>query len=175
MAGRGNRRRATPEAPRRGRGKASVLIATNGGRRRTSTMIPARRRDRPMPPKRDGRREGAPTGGRGQRDLLLRIRPWMRSRGRHRRRRLRGRMKPPRIRMARERRAHVRILYRGEIRWNRTPHRTRCRRRAARIHWTSRNRKRKTPQDGRTPHGDGGRRGNPSRSRRRTPRKLSGR
>ncbi len=82
------------------------------------TVRAASRRNGPMPPKRDGRREGAPTGGRGQRDLLLRIRPSMRIRGRHRRRRLRGWMKPPRIRMAQERQAHVRILYRGERRRN---------------------------------------------------------
>jgi hypothetical protein len=165
MAGRGNGRRAIPTAARGKQGGAPAKITTNRRRRRMSTMIAASRRNGPMPPKRDGRREGAPTGGRKQRDLLLRIRPSMRSRGRHRRRCLRGRIKPPRIRMARERRARVRISYRGEIRRNRTPHRTTCRRRAARIHWTSRNRKRKTPQDGRTPHGDGGRRGNPSRSR----------
>lgn len=133
-----------------------------------------------MPPKRDGRRERAPTGGRGQRDLLLRIRPMMERCGRHWRRRSRGRMKPPtkppRVRVAR--RAHVRIPDRGEQGENRTPHddgATR-RRRSARVHGTPRNRKRRTSQDGRTPQRGGGkRRGQPSRNHRRTPHKPSGR
>jgi hypothetical protein len=88
--------RATPKAARGGRGRAPALIPTG-------------RRNGPMPPKRDRRGEGAPTGGRGERDLLLGIRTAMHVRGRHRRRhRMKPPIKPPRSRMAR---GHVRIAW----------------------------------------------------------------
>ena len=159
---------------------ASTWMSPDGGRRRTAAVIPARRRGRPMPPERDGRWEGAPTGGRGQRDLLLWIRPLMDGCRRRRRCRPRGRMKPPtkppRVRVAR--RAHVRIPDRGDRGENRTPHDDRAarRRRPARVHGTPGNRKRRTSQSGRTPQRGGGkRRGHPSRNHRRTPHEPSGR